>query len=88
MSVEFDRGSPGKFDTRTLSRETLSSWTGRRSYVCMQRVVKQLSQLTCDETRERERERGRERGRQGERESEGEGECKLSCATEAPPEYI
>ena len=29
MSVEFDRGSPGKFDSRTLSRETLSRWTGR-----------------------------------------------------------
>ena len=30
MSVEFDRGSPGKFDSRTLSRETLSRWTRRR----------------------------------------------------------
>ena len=29
MSVEFDRGSPGKFDSRTLSRETLNRWTGR-----------------------------------------------------------
>ena len=29
MSVEFDRGSPGKFDSRTLSRETLGRWTGR-----------------------------------------------------------
>ena len=29
MSVEFDRESPGKFDSRTLSRETLSRWTGR-----------------------------------------------------------
>ena len=29
MSVEFDRGSPGKFDSRTLSRESLSRWTGR-----------------------------------------------------------
>ena len=28
MSVEFHRGSPGKFDSRT-SRETLSRWTGR-----------------------------------------------------------
>ena len=27
-SVEFYRGSPGKFDSRTLSRETLSRWTG------------------------------------------------------------
>ena len=29
MSVEFHRESPGKFDSRTLSRETLSRWTGR-----------------------------------------------------------
>ena len=29
MSIEFYRGSPGKFDSRTLSRETLSRWTGR-----------------------------------------------------------
>ena len=29
MSVEFYRGSSGKFDSRTLSRETLSRWTGR-----------------------------------------------------------
>ena len=29
MSVEIDRESPGKFDSRTLSRETLSKWTGR-----------------------------------------------------------
>ena len=28
MSVEFDRGSPGKFDSRTLDRETLNRWTG------------------------------------------------------------
>ena len=32
MSVEFDRGSPGKFDSRTLNRETLDRWTGRRLY--------------------------------------------------------
>ena len=30
MSVEFYRESPGKFDSRTLSRETLSRWTGRK----------------------------------------------------------
>ena len=29
MSVEFDWGSPGKFDSRTLNRETLDRWTGR-----------------------------------------------------------
>ena len=29
MSIEFDRESPGKFDSRTLNRKTLSRWTGR-----------------------------------------------------------
>ena len=29
MSVEFYRGSPGEFDSRTLSRKTLNRWTGR-----------------------------------------------------------
>ena len=29
MSVEFDRGSPGKFDSRTLNRETLNRGIGR-----------------------------------------------------------
>ena len=29
MSVNFDRGSPRKFDSRTLNRETLDRWTGR-----------------------------------------------------------
>ena len=29
MSVEFYRGSPGKFDSRTLNRKTLNRWTGR-----------------------------------------------------------
>ena len=29
MSVEFCRGSPGKFDSRTLNRTTLNRWTGR-----------------------------------------------------------
>ena len=29
MSVEFDRGSPRKFDSRTLNREALNRWTGR-----------------------------------------------------------
>ena len=31
MSVEFYRGSPGKFDSRTLNRVTLKKWTGRIS---------------------------------------------------------
>ena len=30
MSVEFYTGSPGKFDSRTLSRKTLNRWTGRK----------------------------------------------------------
>ena len=29
ISVKFHRGSPGKFDSRTLNRKTLSRWTGR-----------------------------------------------------------
>ena len=29
MSVEFYRGTPGKFDSRTLNRKTLNRWTGR-----------------------------------------------------------
>ena len=29
MSVEFYMESPGEFDSRTLSRKTLSRWTGR-----------------------------------------------------------
>ena len=29
MSVDFDRGSPGKFDSRALNRETLNRGTGR-----------------------------------------------------------
>ena len=29
MSVEFLRGSPGSFDSRTLNRKTLNRWTGR-----------------------------------------------------------
>ena len=33
MSVEFYRESPGKFDSKTLSRETLSRWTGRTNDV-------------------------------------------------------
>ena len=34
MSVDFYRESPGKFDSITLSRKTLSRWTGRtRSFI-------------------------------------------------------
>ena len=32
MSVEFDMESPGKFDSRTLNRTTLSRWTGRKLF--------------------------------------------------------
>ena len=39
MSVEFDRRSPGKFDSRTLNRKTLGRWTGRimftEQHVCI-----------------------------------------------------
>ena len=34
MPVEFDRGSPGKFDSRTLNRKTLNRWTGRTT-ICI-----------------------------------------------------
>ena len=33
MSVECYRGSPGKFDSRTLNRKTLNRWTGHIIYV-------------------------------------------------------
>ena len=33
MSVELDRESPGKFDSRTLSRKTLNRWTGRNQWI-------------------------------------------------------
>ena len=32
MSIEFDRESPERFDSRTLNRKTLSRWTGRNYY--------------------------------------------------------
>ena len=35
MSVEFHRESHGKFDSRTLRRETLSRWTGRTDVYVM-----------------------------------------------------
>ena len=34
MSVDFDRGSPGKFDSRTLNRETLDRGIGRIHESC------------------------------------------------------
>ena len=42
MSVELYRESPGKFDSRTLSRTTLNRWTGRSfvvSLICCCLVV-------------------------------------------------
>ena len=52
MSVEFDRGSPGKFDSRTLSRETLSRWTGciemcATPRVCCKSAATHLNMLFC-----------------------------------------
>ena len=41
MSVEFDRGSPGNFDSRTLNRTTLDRWTGR-----MKKLVRGISKWT------------------------------------------
>ena len=35
MSIEFYRESPGKFDSRTLNRKTLSRWTGRSQCICL-----------------------------------------------------
>ena len=35
MSVELYRESPGKFDSRTLSRKTLHRWTGRSTFQIM-----------------------------------------------------
>ena len=32
MSVEFYRGSPGKFDSRTINRTTLNRWTGHSDF--------------------------------------------------------
>ena len=36
MSVEFDRESARKFDSRTLNRKTLNRWTGRRHMIVQQ----------------------------------------------------
>ena len=38
MSVEFDRESPGDFNSRTLSREALSRWTGRTTTFSITRI--------------------------------------------------
>ena len=39
MSVGFYRGSPGNLDSRTLSRKTLSRWTGRKSEMLRQALA-------------------------------------------------
>ena len=39
MSVEFYRESPGKFDSRTLSRKSLNRWTGRIVSMCMMSIT-------------------------------------------------
>ena len=46
MSVEFYRESPGKFDSKTLSRETLSRWTGRTPAHMLTRLRPISSNLT------------------------------------------
>ena len=33
MSMNFDRRSLGKFDSRTLNRKTLNRWTGRSTEI-------------------------------------------------------
>ena len=42
MSVEFRRESPGKFDSRTLDRTTLSRWTGRNEEMRVRRRLEVL----------------------------------------------
>ena len=41
MPVEFYKGSPGKFDPRTLNRKTLTRWTGRTTtyYIILYNIV-------------------------------------------------
>ena len=46
MSVEFDRGSPGKFDSRTLSRKTLNRWTGRTRLAATRLALNALNDLS------------------------------------------
>ena len=45
MSVEVDRGSPGKFDSRTLNKETLDRRTGRIGYYVKVVIVEVVSSL-------------------------------------------
>ena len=48
MSVEFYRGSPGKFDPRTLNRETVSRWTGRTADVHLDAEIRTRTTLNSD----------------------------------------
>ena len=49
MSVEIRRESPGKLDSRTLSRKTLSRWTGRISLLLFSDglIIMLLIVLSC-----------------------------------------
>ena len=49
MSVEFYRESPGKFDSRTLNRKTLSRWNGRscRSRFPLPLAARKSSLIAC-----------------------------------------
>ena len=40
MSVEFYRAPPGKFDSRTLSREILSRWTVRKQDAARMKMLR------------------------------------------------
>ena len=46
MPVEFDRGSPGKFDSRTLNRKTLSRWTGRKTKSLWSKISEVLGAMS------------------------------------------
>ena len=49
MSVECYGEPPGKFDSRTLSRKTLSRWIGRSSNLEARAVVRELADAVQDE---------------------------------------
>ena len=54
MSVEFDRESPGKFDSSTLIRETLSRWTGRMHINATKRIIGQKRLQTPEDTQRKQ----------------------------------
>ena len=47
MSVEFDRESPGKFDSRTLNRKALNRRTGRSLLGARRRCLLSFSRGQC-----------------------------------------